>query len=305
MKKNRIISLITAVILICAALCSCGGGGETTQSTASDTDKSAATTEKSATVQPAGEGDVTIVFITAGKADSILLMTGGKNYMIDTGEKGKESFKLTDKILKVYSITKIDGVFLSHDHSDHSGGLKRLAGSYEVGCVYSAALHTSEDNIAETTNELGLKHELLSAGDRFTISEAVYFDILAPLDLDYSRENNNSMVMMLNANGKKILFTGDMEFPEEATLLDSGANIKADILKVANHGNPDASSSRFLKAVSPEYAVITTDRSVDEDSANTAVITTLPDTKFYITDEYKLGVFFTISKNGVISVETK
>ena len=110
---------------------------------------------------------------------------------------------------------------------------------------------------------------------------------------------------MLNAYGKKILFTGDMEFWEEATLLDNDIDVSADILKVANHGNPDASSSRFLNAVSPEYAVICTDRSVDYDSASELVINALPNTKFYITDEYKLGVFFTINENGEISVEAK
>lgn len=303
MKKYRIIPFLTALLIICLSLCSCGNEGETTQTTSAD--KVSTTSGQVATLPVVTDEDVNIVFISAGKADSILLMTGGKNYMIDTGEKGKESFKLTDKILKIYDIRTIDGVFISHDHSDHSGGLKRLADNYEVKTVYSAAMHTSEDNIEETTASLGLKHELLNTGDKFSISDKIYFEILAPLALDHSRENNNSMVMMLHANGKKVLFTGDMEFPEEATLLDGSTDLKADVLKVSNHGNPDASSSRFLKAVNPDYAVICTDRTVDEDSANAAVITTLPDTKFYITDEYKLGVFVTISKDGTISVEAK
>ena len=99
--------------------------------------------------------------------------------------------------------------------------------------------------------------------------------MLAPLEKNSEDDNDNSLVMMLHANGKRVLLTGDMQFAEEKTLLASGADISADILKVGNHGNPDATGESFAKAVSPKISVISTDTSVDEDSANERVFDAL------------------------------
>ena len=51
-----------------------------------------------------------------------------------------------------------------------------------------------------------------------------------------------------------MLFTGDAEHEIENQLLNSG--IDADVLKVGHHGAGSASSSSFIKAVSPDIAVI-------------------------------------------------
>jgi len=39
-------------------------------------------------------------------------------------------------------------------------------------------------------------------------------------------------------------------------MLKSGQNVKADVLKVGHHGSSTSTSSAFLKAVSPKYAII-------------------------------------------------
>ena len=39
-------------------------------------------------------------------------------------------------------------------------------------------------------------------------------------------------------------------------MIDSGMNLKADVLRVSHHGSYTGSTSEFLKAVKPEYAVI-------------------------------------------------
>ena len=304
--KLKLLSLILA--LICVFLCSCTEGGTpATTTTESQAQTTASITEDHATYETlsgVSNDDVNIVFISSGRSDAILIMTGGKAYMVDTGEKGKDEFKRINNILKIYNIKKIEGVFLSHTHKDHTGGLKRLSELYNVKCVYSASLHSDEDEIRDLTQSLSLEHKPLNAGDTVELSDSAYFKVIAPLSI-YPKENNNSMVMMLYANGKRVLFTGDMEFSEEAELVDKKSDLKADILKVANHGNPDATSNFFLKSVSPDYAVICTDRKIDEDSANEAIIKAAPQTKFYITDEYSLGIFVNISKVGEISIETK
>ena len=60
-------------------------------------------------------------------------------------------------------------------------------------------------------------------------------------------------------NGDKdteFLFTGDAEKEVEHELLKSGADLKAQVLKVGHHGSSTSSDKKFISAVSPQYAVI-------------------------------------------------
>jgi competence protein ComEC len=55
--------------------------------------------------------------------------------------------------------------------------------------------------------------------------------------------------------GVRILLTGDAEIEEQQALLDSGADLRADVLKVPHHGSA-YSDERFLAAVHAQVAVI-------------------------------------------------
>ena len=64
----------------------------------------------------AAEGDVRILFINVGRADAALLMTGEKNYLIDTGTEDSAEKLLA--VLSLLQVDSLDGVFLSHIHKD-------------------------------------------------------------------------------------------------------------------------------------------------------------------------------------------
>ena len=63
-------------------------------------------------------------------------------------------------------------------------------------------------------------------------------------------------LLRVDYGGTSFLFTGDMEQNAEADLMDSGANVRADVLKAGHHGSPTSSSEAFLEAVAPSIAVI-------------------------------------------------
>lgn len=242
--------------------------------------------------------DATVVFINAGKADSILVMVDGKNYLIDTGVSDSASI-IKDVFVK-YGVEKLDGVFLTHTHKDHIGGLKKISKAYDIDMVYSADISMNEDDgtnrIEKAVDKNGLKLSKLSAGDRVKIADKLYMEVIAPLKYNKKDDNDNSLVLRLLVNGKVFLFTGDMQFAEEQTLLDAGTDVSADVLKVGNHGNPDATSEQFAKAVNPEIAIITTDTSVDTDSANERVKKLF--SKVLLTQDYKFGIKITVDKDG-------
>ena len=68
--------------------------------------------------------------------------------------------------------------------------------------------------------------------------------------------NNLCIVVRLDYGDTSALLTADLEGEGELYLLETGANLKADVLKVGHHGGNTSTTDAFLKAVDPEYAVI-------------------------------------------------
>ena len=68
--------------------------------------------------------------------------------------------------------------------------------------------------------------------------------------------NNNSVVIKLVYGEVSFLLTGDLQAEGEARLLRGGGNLRATVLKVPHHGAATSCTPEFLRAVSPEWALI-------------------------------------------------
>jgi len=252
------------------------------------TDEPSATAAAETPGQTAQTGAVTVTAVNVGYGDAILIQLGGQNFLIDTGAS-----KASDKLLCALAasgVKKLDGVFLTHTHGDHIGGLEASAQRYDIGALYAADISLDPDKIDKLAEKLGLSLQRLSAGNTVTTDSGAVFEVLGPLVLNGDDDNDNSLVLRLKAGGLVWLFTGDMQFAEENSLMNANADIKADVLKVGNHGNPDATSDDFAKKVAPETAVISTSTEEDEDSANPRVKSALDGADIYVTQDYTLGV---------------
>ncbi len=249
------------------------------------------------------QDSIRILFINVHKADAVLVASGGSAFLIDTGTA--ESAPLLIGAMECMGIHSLDGIFLSHTHKDHIGGFPFVAREFPVGMAYRALISENKKDASNAIDnaaaEEGVPVSKLSAGDSKHLGN-VYIEVLGPLEYNSNDDNDNSMVLMMNAYGRKILLTGDMQFAEEATLLSNQIDLHADILKVGNHGNPDATSPAFAKAVSPSLAVISTDTAVDEDSANQRVLAALSGAETLTTEGTSLGVLVTIFQDGAIDV---
>jgi competence protein ComEC len=90
-----------------------------------------------------------------------------------------------------------------------------------------------------------IKAEFLSPFERFNHFEQ-----------DPEEIRDYSAVLKLTYGKVSFLFMGDAGFGAELALLKTPKKLKADVLKVANHGSFTSSNEEFLSAVSPGYAVI-------------------------------------------------
>ena len=95
-----------------------------------------------------------------------------------------------------------------------------------------------------------------------------------PPTREYTEENDASLVVMVEYDGTKLLFAGDIMQERIDDLLAENIPLNADFLKVPHHGKLNDSSARFLDAVSPVGAVIT---SSDKNPADSELLALLDD----------------------------
>ena len=145
----------------------------------------------------------------------------------------------------------------------------------------------------------------LSSGDSLPL-DGGHLSVLGPLEKDDEKENNNSLVLLAEGGGGSILLAGDMEFPEEDSLLKAGLIPHADVLKVGNHGEDDATSNALINAVRPSVAVISTNSDDEPDTPSRRVLKLLKswDIQIYVTQDTASGVLITL-KGGQVSAEMK
>jgi competence protein ComEC len=105
------------------------------------------------------------------------------------------------------------------------------------------------------------------AGQSLDLGDGVRIDVLGPpQEALHSTEddlNNNSVVLRLVYGSVSFLLTGDLAAAGEDALLSSGAVLHSTVLKVGHHGSDGSTTSAFLDAVAPEFAVV----SVGEENA--------------------------------------
>lgn len=200
-------------------------------------------------------------FINVGDADALLIESKGETALLDAGYY--DGGETTLNYLARQGVEKLDYAIISHPDGDHVGGMVTVLDKMPVGSFMQSEIKSSDDSMGleyTLVREVLAKNDIpvteLAVGDTFTVGEAVC-TVLAPMR-EYEDTNNTSLVIRLTYGSFSALFCGDVENDAEKDLVKSGEDIKADLLKVPHHGSDTSSTARFLEAVSPEYAVIST-----------------------------------------------
>ena len=256
--------------------------------------------------ETAEEKEMSLLAINVRKADALLLRCGKSAYLIDTGAKKSADDMLN--VLRSEGITRLTGVILTHTHADHVGGLKALLESeIEVENIYTSKYYVlkKEDGkhpVDKAIRKTDYEVTYLAAGDTLPL-DGGKLTVVGPLEKNEEAENCNSLVLLAEGGGGSILLTGDMEFPEEASLLNAGLIPHADVLKIANHGESDATSDALVAAVSPSLAVISTNTIDEPDTPDLRVMRLLSGANIpvLVTQDSEQGILITLRDGEVIT----
>lgn len=246
MKRTSFISLAAIAVFLCICIACLFGAGVLPL-------KETPTPPPSRNVTPEGSA-IEVHFIDVGQADAALVVCDGKTMLIDGGNA--EDSDLMYTYLQKHGVKHLDYVIVSHAHEDHVGGVSGALNYASVGTVFCPVTEYESSpfkSFKKCVEEAGCEISVPEVGDSFSLGSAE----VHILGCNTTEDTNNSSIVMKIVHGNtSFLFTGDAEIEAEDIILDSGADVSATVLKVGHHGSYTSTGYRFLREVSPQYAVI-------------------------------------------------
>jgi competence protein ComEC len=197
-----------------------------------------------------------VTFFDVGQGDAAALRSGAMTMIVDGGRDGRLLPLLADR-----GIRRIDAVVLTHAHPDHCGALPELIERFEVGRVWITPRRFIGDcaqRLLDACSRSRTPIELVRDGTKLQLGDFAITAHLADTTFRRAPENNASIVLRAEANGRRFLLTGDIEAEAEIVLRDR--DLRADVLKVAHHGSRGSTSDATLDAIAPRMAVISCGR---------------------------------------------
>ena len=200
-------------------------------------------------------GTLTVTWLDVGQGDAAVIQCDGQSMLIDGGKPEKSSYIYA--WLQQHGLSYLDVIVATHVDADHIGGLSGALNYASVGTAYCPVTTGTTETFQSFVKYLAQRGKQITvpiAGETFALGGA-QVQILGPL---HSAEdsNDNSIVLKVSFGATSFLFTGDAERAEEQDLLNAGVNLQSTVLKVGHHGSDTSTSYPFLRAVAPQYAVI-------------------------------------------------
>ncbi len=222
-----------------------------------------------------------------GQGGAAILRTHGHTMVFDAGPRWGPDSDASQRVLLplLWGLgeRRLDLLMVSHADQDHAGGtgslLRGLPVEHRLGAVPGAAgcrrgqrwewdgvrfevlwpldAPTSRDVAAEGLGSFSAGRLAGATGAVVAVNAA---GAAGAAGVVGAKRNGASCVLRVDAAGRRLLLTGDIEAPQEAQLLrlarEEGTDLRAEVLVVPHHGSRTSSSTAFVQAVAPRVAAL-------------------------------------------------
>ncbi|MCQ4294735.1 DNA internalization-related competence protein ComEC/Rec2 [Pseudomonas stutzeri] len=193
------------------------------------------------------EGRAQVQVLDVGQGLSVLVRTREHALLYDAGPR-QGDFDTGERVvfpsLRSLGVSQLDMLLLSHADNDHSGGAQAIQRLMPVAKIISGEPQRHAAELGALPCDSGSEWQWDHV--RFSLWQ-----------WQAARESNQmSCVLLVEANGERVLLTGDIDEVAERALLGSGRDVQAQWLLLPHHGSRSSSSEPFLRAVAPDAALV-------------------------------------------------
>jgi competence protein ComEC len=208
--------------------------------------------------------ELRLTLFDVGQGQSILLEVGPARYLIDGGGSFDQEYDfgkaVIGPVLTWGRLPMLDGVVLTHPHSDHLRGLFHPLANFRVGFFAEngdppkgADLELLQGSLLKS----GLAARRWQSGEVIDLGRGIALEVLHPADGFRGKgENDRSLVLRVLKNGTGLaLIPGDVEKAAQRHLLEAGLDLSAQVLVLPHHGSKASLHQGFYEAVRPVVAL--------------------------------------------------
>jgi competence protein ComEC len=217
-------------------------------------------------VNPSSSEGVTIHVWNVGEALSVFIDDDDTEVLIDAGND-RDGPAIVGKVAPYVADGTIEYVIATHSHADHIGGMEDVYAAYQVAHSIYGDTGTSKQfkEFMDAANAEPGSTVKEDEDEVITLPGNATLTILDILD-GASNTNNNSVICVLEADGHRMLVTGDAEDERSKEVqtaligrLQRERLYPIDVYVVGHHGSETSSSTELLSLIRPAFALISSE----------------------------------------------
>ena len=197
--------------------------------------------------------------LDVGQGESVALCSGSEAALVDCGSSNSyvDAGSVAADALQSAGIRRLSAVIVTHYHADHTNGLTEVLTRLPVDTLYLPDIEDEygvRDRLVSLAAHQGANVVFVTEPTRIALGEAVltvYPPLLTTGDL-----NEQGLTALATAGDFDLLITGDMAGQTEQLLAQTYPLPDVEVLVVSHHGSRYSSDESFLRAITPDNAVI-------------------------------------------------
>lgn len=204
-------------------------------------------------------GTFSAAVLDVGQGESVALCSGSEAALVDCGSSNSyvDAGSVAADALQSAGIRRLSAVIVTHYHADHTNGLTEVLTRLPVDTLYLPDIEDEygvRDRLVSLAAHQGADVVFVTEPTRIALGEAVltvYPPLLTTGDL-----NEQGLTALATAGDFDLLITGDMAGQTEQLLAQTYPLPDVEVLVVSHHGSRYSSDESFLRAITPDNAVI-------------------------------------------------